>query len=163
MNIIISGAKHFGKTTVAQKLVEKLKQNNILVGGILCIGDDITDIMSGETKRFLYHTEVPDSQHIGPHYIKNSVIRFAEKATRKAVSKGAYAFIDEYGKLELRGRGFDNITQESLPSEKCIIVIRNINVLDFIEKFNTYEFKVFELNQKNRNNLHEEVFRYIKL
>lgn len=163
MNILISGGKHSGKTTIAEKLVEKLKKNNIPVGGVLCIGDDITDIITSETQRFLYHEEVPDSQHIGHHYIKNSVIKFAEEAIQKALNTGAYAVIDEYGKLELRDGGFHNITNKNLSSDKCIIVIRNINIPDFIERFKTYEFKVFELPHKNKNNLYEEVFRYIKL
>ena len=85
MNIIISGAKHFGKTTTAEKLVEKLKKNKILIGGILCVGESIKDVFTGEKHRFLYKEPISDSQKIGPHYIKNKVIKFAERAIEKSV------------------------------------------------------------------------------
>ncbi len=161
MNIIISGAKHFGKTTVAQKLVEKLKQDNILVGGILCIGDDITDVITGEKHRFLYKQEMPDSQRIGSNYIKNKVIRFAEQTIENSVKTDKYTVIDEYGKLELKEKGFHNITKQSLESNKCIILIRNINVKPFLERFKQHQFKVYEITQQNRDNLHKEIFDYI--
>jgi len=161
MNIIISGAKHSGKTTVAEKLVDRLKKTSIPVGGILCIEDKIRDVATGETQIFLYENEIPDSQRIGSHYVKNSALGFAEKNIRQAISSGAYAIIDEYGKLELRGEGLHNITGECLGSNKCIVLVRDINVEPFLERFKKYYFKVFNLSEENRAKLHAEIFAYI--
>jgi nucleoside-triphosphatase THEP1 len=161
MNIIISGAKHFGKTSVAEKLVDRMKRAGIPIGGVLCIDDKVKDIETGETKTFLYEQEIPNAQRIGHHYISNPVISFAEKNIRRAIKSGLYAIIDEYGKLELREGGFHNITSECIGSNKCIISVRDINVEPFLERFKKYDFKVFSLTEENRAKLHEQIFSYI--
>jgi len=161
MNIIISSKPHLGKTTVTEKLVNKLKENNIPVGGILCKEEDIQDIATGKTCRFLHKDEIPDSQKIGPYHIKNSIINFGEQAIKKAISSGAFAVIDEYGLLEIREQGFHKITENTLSSNKCIILVRKINLEEFLERFNKYKFRVFELTEHNKEKLHEEIFEYI--
>ena len=121
--------------------------------------------MSDEEHKFLYNQDLPDAQKVGPYHILNKVIRFGEGAIMKAAESGAYAVIDEYGLLEKRGGGFHNITKEILNYKnynKCIILMKNINLEFFLQRFEDYEFKVFELNSDNRDNLHEEIFAYIK-
>jgi len=161
MNIIITSEPHLGKTTVCEKLVNKLKANDIPIGGILCKGDEISDI-NGETHQFLYKEKIPDSQKVGLNYIKESSIRFGEDVIRNSVSSGAVTIIDEYGPLELRGLGFHNVTGESLTSQRCIILVRKIILDRFLERYKDYELKVFELTENNRNELHEEIFNFLQ-
>ncbi len=129
------------------------------------MGDYIKDIMTDEQHKFLYKQRRSDAQKVGLYFILNKIIKFGEDAIRKAAEAGAYAVIDEYGLLEKRGGGFHNITKQVLGYEdynKCIILMKNINLEFFLQRFEDYNFKVFELNSENRDNLHEEIFAYIK-
>lgn len=163
MNIIITALPHAGKTTCARKLCAVLKKKNIPIGGILCIDDDIIDIETDDTRKFLYKSKISNSQKIGPYHIPNKSIKFGENAIDSSVKKNKYTIIDEYGYLETRDKlGFHKITKKVLSSNKCIIIVRNLNLDVFLKRFKKYKFRVFELTKQNRNFLHKDIFEFIE-
>ncbi|MFH1505891.1 MAG: nucleoside-triphosphatase [archaeon] len=155
MNILLTSDPHLGKTTVCKKLISKLK-----AGGILCPGEDIIDIATGKTERFLYTEPVENAEKVGPYFIKKDSFTFGEKVIEKALENDDLIIIDEYGPLEFQGKGLHNITEKALKSNKVLILVRKVFLKPFLKRFGE-DFKVFKLTEANRDNLHEEILKFI--
>ncbi len=151
MNVIITSEPHVGKTTVVEKMMALLQKNNVPVGGILCKRHTIKEI-GGKSQRFYYLGEMNNCEKVGHCYILNSAIEFGEQAIKNTWDQEGYIIIDEYGSLELRGKGFHGVTEESLKLERCIILVRKILLKRFVEKF-PYKFLIFEVTKENRNQM----------
>ncbi len=164
MNFIISGKRGFGKTTVAQRLATLLKEKGLRIGGVLNIGNTLTNLLTNKTIPFTCTSPMPNSIKIGQYYILTSAFTFAEEAIKESIEKKAYTFIDECGKLELQKKqGFYDILTFALPQGNCIVCVRDANVKDFFEVFHENEqtTKVFLLDKTNRDNLSKEIADYI--
>ncbi|MBN1274960.1 hypothetical protein JXA12_01585 [Candidatus Woesearchaeota archaeon] len=161
MNIIITGEKRAGKTRAARTLAELLRQGGTAPGGFLCEGPYITDLATGDQRRFLHKQPMEDAQYIGPFAIPNSAIRFGEAAVEEALRRGRYAFIDEYGKLELQGQGFRPLLERCLPEERCVVLVRDLNLDDFLERFAAHQHRAYTATRENRDALPKTIYKQI--
>lgn len=163
-NIIISGKKHFGKTTTALRLSELLKQEQILIGGVLSVGNDLLDVATGNKTVFMYDLPMPETIHTGHHYLLKPALRHGEELIKQSLQQHTYTFIDECGKLELeRKEGFYNVLNYALPHGKCIVCVRDANVEKFFDVFseNKQTTHVFEVNETNKESIPHAIFSYI--
>jgi nucleoside-triphosphatase len=158
MNIILTSDPGIGKTTVCEKLIGLFKENNVVFGGILCKDDMIEDLGTGEKKKFLFKEEQPESERIGPYFIKKDVLKFGEQAI---LNSEGVTFIDEFGPLELtKKKGFYEVTKKVLPKKNNIILIRKIILKGFMREFPD-EYKIFEISEENRDELPEKILNYL--
>lgn len=154
MNIVIAGIRQTGKTTAASTLVEKLKANGKTVSGFLCPENKIVNLATGKNRQFLYKEEQPNAQTVGPYWIPQEALTFAEKA---ANTPADIVFIDEYGKLELHEQGIYPTIKKAWKKNNCIVLMKDINLTPFLERFG--KCKVFIINKENRDALPDELYK----
>jgi len=129
--IIIYGKKGEGKTSLARKLAALLRQNSYRAGGILAervmdngetIAYDLLDIESGKKIKFLRKNHDNTAEKIGSYSISPAAIERGKKILRGA-GRGSITFIDEVGRLELRGRGWSDCLEYLLERKEGIVIL----------------------------------------
>ena len=163
MNILIVGKPGIGKTTVAEKIIEYFKKENIPYGGILCPGSNIVDVSTGETHTFLFTEEIPDAIRAGTRYhIPIQEIEFGKEKIINSANNDKYTFVDEYGKLELKKEGIYNALKKSVLKNKSIVLVKDINLEAFKEEFNKQDHQVYILNENNRDEIPSKIIKFIE-
>lgn len=167
MRILLTGKIGIGKTSVCEKIVERAKKNGFTCCGVLTrrleegggnTGLLVEDISTGN-KKVLAHRitdgKIPKGIRFCNFIFIESAIEFAKKALFK---RGDLLVIDEFGYLELEGRGFKNalLAFKSEINKNSILVVRN-ELKEEVSKLLGCDFKVFEVNQKNREELPEVI------
>jgi len=110
---VISGPIGGGKTTAALRVVEKARDKDVEVAGILApgssdgekrVGYDIIDIATGEKAPWMI--SVGDGGDIGRFRILEQGALLARRALTHALQQqSGLVVIDEVGRLELTGKG----------------------------------------------------------
>jgi len=170
MKFLLTGKIGIGKTTVCKKIVEIAKKNGLNCCGVLThrLEDKgkteliVEDISTGERK--------PLACQINSENISNGIIscnfifnREAIEFGKKALSKnGDLLVIDEFGNLELEGKGFTNAISafKSGENKNSIIVVRSELVKTVSAKLNC-NFKIIEVNKDNREEIPINIFKSI--
>jgi nucleoside-triphosphatase THEP1 len=114
--IIITGPLHSGKTTLAVKLVDRLRGEAIRVKGILAPGAwtgsvrsgfDLLDLNTSRVCPFAVRTSESSSPHGMPFTFSRAGTTFGKQLlSTDACRDAGVVFIDEIGKLELAGEGW---------------------------------------------------------
>lgn len=139
-----------------------LHEKGIPYGGILCPGKQIAYFPNGNARQFLYTEEIPESIKIGKRYhIRVAEIEQAKKEIIKSAEKKAHTFIDEFGKLELRGGGLYEAIERVMVYNNNIILVRERNFDEFMTKFNDYDIRYFMIDKKNRDEIPVKVINFI--
>ncbi len=151
-----------GKTTVIIKIMEKLKSQNIRVGGIVTrelrsgsvrMGFEVEDIMDmrkgllavsneeGEPRIGRYHVRVKEFEEIGV------------AALEKALNNAEIIICDEIGPMELLSNKFVKVVNEILETNKHFIGTVHWKAKHpLILKIHTLG-NIIEVTYNNRNNL----------
>lgn len=143
---ILSGKISAGKTIFANSIIEILKEKSLSVGGILTkkvyendkiIGYDIVDVKTGNREKLLRTEHCDDCNKIGKYSIFEQGFNFGRNILVAALKENKFIIIDEAGKLELDGDGWNVILQNinSYSDTIFIITVRDINVNDIVNKF----------------------------
>jgi len=167
MKILLTGKIGIGKTYMCEKIVERAKKK-----GFTCCGTLTRKLEEGEKNTGLVVEDISTGKKkVLAHRINDGKIRkgipfcnfiFDENAiefAKKALSKrGDLLIIDEFGYLELEGKGFNNalLAFKSRRNKNSILVVRN-ELKEDVSKLLDCDFKVFEVNQKNREGLPEVI------
>lgn len=163
MFIIITGVIGVGKSTVCRRLIQIIRDNGLVCGGILTFksaegGITIEDVQSGKKAPL---AKINDGASSGPRtarYLFNqSSIDFGTQALYKAVSADVMV-IDEIGQLELRSEGLVSALDiiKSGRFKNCVLVIRKELLPSYLPQFSTF-LRVFETTVENRNRLPQEI------
>jgi len=163
MFIIVTGVIGVGKSTVCQKLIQIIRNNGLVCGGILTFKSAegsiiIEDIQSGKKASL---AEINDGAFDGPrtarYFFNHNGIDFGIQALYKAVSADVLV-IDEIGQLELRDEGLVAALDiiESGRFKSCVLVIRKALLPFYLPQFSTSP-RVFETTAENRNELPQEI------
>jgi len=129
------GHKHCGKTTAAAKLIDHLRKGNFTVSGILspsvytdgCLtGFDIVDIINGV--QIPLSTRDENAQACVPFRYFDEALRLGHSALTPAANKSSnLVIVDEYGPLELNGKGWrldvENLLKANSPP--ILLVVRS--------------------------------------
>lgn len=146
---IITGKIRSGKTTFLIKLISSLNE----VEGIIqpSVGQNrfFLDIKTNESKEITSKIEDETTFKIGKFVFSNESFSWAKKTLQNAISnKAKTIIIDEYGPLELAGKGLEPEVSEIVTIVKnenkrnLIIVIREALVDDFLVKYNLTKSEV---------------------
>ncbi|MEM7825286.1 MAG: NTPase [Candidatus Aenigmatarchaeota archaeon] len=167
MKIFLTGKPGCGKSFVVEKVIEKLKQKGIKVGGFITpeireggkrVGFCVKDIFSNEFG-ILASKDIKIGPRVGSYGINlEDFERVALKAIDFALKNSEIIVIDEIGKMEFLSQKFKEKLGEVLLSEKPLIAILHRN---FLKKFEDFG-KIFEVTKDNRNEVQELVLKLIE-
>jgi len=166
MNIIISGDKGVGKTTLCRRMADKLDY----VGGVYSPrtkdGSLVVDISSNESRLLTQNkSSGGDWFPVGERFISKQGIKFAVESIHYAVvePKIQVLFIDEIGRLEMEGGGFIVGVVNALSSGKINVLVVRKNILDdFLDEYDMYRFNVRVLSAANRDVMASDLLGLIK-
>ena len=126
--ILWVGPKHSGKTTAAEKLVEKARAEGFNVAGILApsiyhngkiAGFEIIDLQN--QKRMLLTRRKKDNE---PFSFTTEGLKFGRAALGKNKTKQAdLIIVDEFGPLELTGKGWRKCVDSLIKSVNALILL----------------------------------------
>lgn len=168
MKIFLTGRPGSGKSTVLMKTLEMLKGKELKVGGITTpemresgrrIGFKVVDIAT-DREGILATTEYRTNIKFGKYFIDvEDFERIAIPALEFALSDCDVIAVDEIGKMEFYSKKFSEILKKILDSDKILIAVVH---RAFAKKFAKYGV-IFEVTHENRNKLHEQIIKLLKL
>ena len=125
------GDKHAGKTTAAAKLVQRLEQRDFTVGGILApsiykrcllVGFDIVDIK--KNVRLPLAVRDIHADNFVPYRYSPEGVKLGHSALGLAAnSLMDLVIVDEFGPLEINGKGWREDTDRLLVAKKSLVLI----------------------------------------
>jgi nucleoside-triphosphatase THEP1 len=158
---IVTGSIRGGKTTFVKKLIELLKSNNIIVGGILServmdgsvtIGYDLLNIETGKKTDFLRQNDDFGDGTIGRFTISSDGLGEGRKILSSGIqNKNDLVIIDEVGLLEIQDKGWSACIDELLEksSNPLLFTVRDSFIDKVINKWNLREVFIFDINETN--------------
>ncbi|MGC8816721.1 MAG: nucleoside-triphosphatase [Candidatus Hadarchaeum sp.] len=161
MRIVLVGAKGVGKTTICRKVVEMARRRGLRCVGTITSqqGDDllVEDVATGEKKLL---AAVAGSHKVPggiPHchfVFSPEGIEFGKRALSK---RGDLLVIDEFGKLELMGKGFDNALEAFKRHGRAVLAAQDTLKDRLLQELDGVEFKVVEATEQNREELPQAI------
>lgn len=172
--VIITGDIGQGKTTLVNKVISSLKDQKIMIGGFLSIGNDEKGIRKGFT---LYNiptkgkielcSDSGDDKNLrlGRYYFNKEALSEGLKILSPENLKDKQLIvIDEIGPLELSGRGWnsaiENLTRNSTVPQ--LWVVRRSLVRKIISRWNTGDIYVFDIEADSEAVLVHKLLEVIK-
>ena len=159
MRIILTGEKGVGKTTTCKKIIELAREEGLTCCGVITSQEKedlvVEDLSTGE-KRLLAtgagDKRISNGISLCSFVFSKKGIEFGKKALGK---KGDLLTIDEIGKLELGGEGFNNAISafKSKRNKNSILVVRDTLKKDVLRKLDTCNFKTIKVTRRNREDI----------
>lgn len=167
-NFLITGRPGSGKTSVVERAVAALRDQNLEAGGLYCPeireegvrqGFKMVDVMTGES-RVMAHVD----QQVGPQVSKyrvnvENVDSMSEVAINRALKGADFVVIDEIAPMEVYSKGFNRSVLKALDSSKPVIaVVHQRSSTGFIGEVKArQDVQLLEVTPRNRASLHERL------
>ena len=160
---IITGGQGSGKTTFLANLIEYLRKENILIGGIIAngfwennvrTGFELEDIYTGEKKILCLTNPIEGWEKFRRFYFNPEGFEFGNKVLNPAnLAKADIIVIDEVGPFELEDKGWAQAIKSLLKINKkpMIWVVRENLTEDIITHFEIDDFNMFDINSSVSN------------
>jgi len=164
MNLILTGSRGVGKTTVCNATADLARDLQHSVGGIVCpglfdaggqkTGFDALDLASGDRWPLGRIGAAESGPRIGPFTLSGTGLAKSLAAMRTVCSvPPELIFVDEIGPLELiRGEGFAPVLA-TLPLDgpgHLLVVVRPSMVSVFMQTVDRRDWMVFAAREDNR-------------
>jgi nucleoside-triphosphatase THEP1 len=154
---IVTGEKGEGKTNLVENVVQCMRRQGYTIRGFISRGFwkgndrshfELTDLENGN--KILLCTRTPHEgwPEWGPFYFNPEAFAKAEKIVDSClVSKPDLWVMDEIGKYEINGGGFDFLIQKLLKAQVYpqLWVVRRSYVVDIIEKYGMQNISIFDV------------------
>lgn len=145
---IISGERNSGKTSFIKKLLE----SGLDAKGFITVAFDekkdvlyLQDIASGE-KRLLMETSSWKENGIGRYSFHPETFEWAEKKLSEIVS--GTIVIDEVGRLELSGKGFDSLLWKLLCKDvELYVSVRKDYIGNVVEHYGLDSYQLIDIKR----------------
>jgi len=161
MKIAVTGKPGIGKTTLCLKVYQKLK-DKIKVDGFITkevrdrgirIGFKIVDLKSGE--EFWLAKVGIGKVKVGKYVVfVENVDRFADKIRE---FKGDLIIVDEVGPMELKSERFIEAVNELVDSRENLLFTVHYKSKHWLVEKIRKNFKLYVLNEENRNKIADEI------
>ncbi len=161
MKIAVTGKPGIGKTTLCLKVYQKLK-DKIEVDGFITkevrdrgirIGFKIVDLKSGE--EFWLAKVGIGKVKVGKYVVfVENVDRFADKIRE---FKGDLIIVDEVGPMELKSEKFIEAVNELVDSRENLLFTVHYKSKHWLVEKIRKNFKLYVLNEENRNKIADEI------
>jgi len=162
-NFLLTGKPGCGKTTLVSKVISRLKEKGLKVGGIFCpelregkvrVGFMMVDLKSGNSKILAHVNE--RGPKVGKYRVNvRNVDEMTQIAIRRALEEDDIIVIDEIAPMEIYSEEFKKAVENALNSEKPLLaVIHEKSNLDFIGKIKRRkDALLFYVTPENRDEL----------
>ena len=161
MKIAVTGKPGIGKTTLCLKVYQKLK-DKIEVDGFITkevrdrgirIGFKIVDLKSGE--EFWLAKVGIGKVKVGKYVVfVENIDRFADKIRE---FKGDLIIVDEVGPMELKSEKFIEAVNELVDSRENLLFTVHYKSKHWLVEKIRKNFKLYVLNEENRNKIANEI------
>lgn len=165
-NILITGARKSGKTTVVQKTVTNLEEHDLSGGGVYCpeinqngerVGYEIVDILTG-TSEILAHVDQETGPSVGKYRVNiRNVDTVCDEAFPQASEEADFLVVDEIGPMAMHSEEFKQQVERALNRDMPLVaVIDQQSTTGFIDKVQQRDDTiVFEVTEETRDELPE--------
>jgi nucleoside-triphosphatase THEP1 len=141
---IVTGEKEEGKTSALVEVIDKLKGAGVSVGGFISpriivdgktIGYYLEGVLDGRRQILMTETEQNGFQKIGRFWLDPNVIKRVTSTIEEQALSPSVIFIDEVGRLELEGRGWDEVLRSLLLTNVVVVIAVRKAFVDEILKY----------------------------
>jgi nucleoside-triphosphatase len=160
---LITGKPGVGKTTLVQKVIERMQPVNMAgfcTAEIRCMGSRLGFELQGLNgeRRTLAHVEIDSRNRVGRYGVdKNGFEEFLE-ALDLLNPDVELIVIDEIGKMELFSNTFRSLVRNALSSEKQVLASIALKGNEFIRKIKQrLDIHLLEVTHDNRDHLLEAI------
>lgn len=160
---MITGKLGVGKTTLVQKVIERMQPVNVAgfcTAEIRCRGSRLGFELQGlnRERRTLAHVEIDSRNRVGRYGVdKNGFEEFLE-ALDLLNPDVELIVIDEIGKMELFSNTFRSLVRNALSSEKQVLASIAQKENEFIRKIKLrLDIHLLEVTHDNRDHLLEAI------
>jgi nucleoside-triphosphatase len=162
--VFLTGIPGVGKSTVVRKVVQRIRQDCVKVGGITSadlrsgstrVGFEIRDLMTGEAG-VLAHVNEATGPRIGKYHVKSEDLdRIGTEAILSAIKYANLIVIDEVGPMELTSSRFKDAVQAALACGKSLLGTVHRNAQDPLVQAIRRDraIEVIEVTNENRDSL----------
>lgn len=128
---IVTGEREEGKTSSLIEVIEKLKSTGVRVGGFISprimvdgktIGYYIESVLDGRRQILITETEHNGFQKIGRFWLDPNVIKRVTSTIEEQSLSPSVIFIDEVGRLEIEGQGWDEVLRSLLLANVVVVI-----------------------------------------
>jgi len=157
--ILLTGKKQGGKTTVLQRLVERLKREKFKIAGFVAPsvykgaflpGFDLVDIQSGRSMKFARRKTAAQA-----FQFSDQGLEFGRKILESEEARNAdLIIIDEFGPLELEGDGWRKDTDLLLENKNCLLLVVREELVEAVkELYSGLSCRVFPAVEQSIENI----------
>jgi nucleoside-triphosphatase THEP1 len=154
--LLVVGEPGSGKTSWCREYIGWRRESGSSVGGILCpaieqqgqrVGSNALDLLTGQEvpfARLSRQRSFKAGEKVGDYTISRNGISFAREAIRQAVeSRCDLVVIDEFGPLELDGKGLMPAVELALASAVNVLIVVRSSLREALQRrFPGCEFAV---------------------
>lgn len=163
VRIGITGKPRVGKSTIINKVIQRLKANGVAVGGMLTadireggqrVGFSIEDVSTGK-KGVLAHVQpYQRGPKVGKYTVHlTDLDAIGANSITTALTQAELIIIDEIGPMELKSTRFIDAVERALESDTPLIVsVHQRSRHELVQRIkNTFE--ILEVTEENRDEL----------
>ncbi len=154
--IVVSGGVGAGKTESCRAVAREL-EGEYHPGGVLSprlmesgvtTGYDALDLDSGEKRPFVRSD--PPGEKVGRFFLRPDGLNFATSAIVGAIGRNDPVFVDEIGRMELKGKGLARASEQLMDSEsQGIYLVRSQFLSKFREAFDVFQYDEYRVTSDN--------------
>jgi nucleoside-triphosphatase len=163
VRIFLTGMPRCGKSTVVQKVLEKIGKKGLRIAGILTPekklrgerwGFEIIDIASGE-RGILASVNTKSKVRVSKYGVNVADIDRIAAKFEQSLHIADIIVIDEIGKMEFYSSKFKEVLQKALESNKALLATLHRNLVKDFEKYG----EIIVVNEANREILPEVILK----
>jgi len=171
--IIITGPKHYGKTTFANSMIEYLKEKSKHVKGFTAPGKfnngirsefNIQNVETGEQIPLCNIIGNDLQKKIGRFYFNEAGLIFGKDILKEEnLLNAEYVIIDEIGPFELKGRGWTESIEKLLINSdiKMLWVVRKNLLYDILRRFGITKAYIIDIEKNSPKDAVDELISII--
>jgi nucleoside-triphosphatase len=171
--IFLTGRPGIGKTSVLLRVIEILKDEDLLVGGMISqearrgaarVGFRLIDITNGR-EGWLAHIHQESGPSVGKYRVNlHDLQHIGVQAIQSAIDEADVIIIDEVGPMELFSTAFKEAVTRAIESSKTVIGVLHYRARDpLISTIRTTpHIHIFEVTLTNRQHLHKTIIHMIR-
>ena len=171
-NALVTGPPRSGKTTTLERTVDRLREDDLTVEGLVCpeirvegerVGFEIADL-DGRRRATMAHVDV-DGPNVGKYGVDVSAIdRLVTDVIAPALTRAECIVIDEIAPMQLESVRFVEATRRALESETPVLAaIATGSRGDFLQEVREREdVEIFAVEPETRDELPGRLVAWVR-
>lgn len=171
MDILLTGKSGVGKTTLCEKLVDRLSRKGFSCAGVICpdvkkdgilLGKVAVNARTKESRMLATMQSGPGGVRTASYTLNAQAVEMTADIIRSS-NAADVIILDDIGPVDLEASGIGMVVQDTLYSRDNIVIIVRSSLMDaFTKRFMDRGFSVFEVAEKNRDSLVGRIVSYVE-